>query len=276
VTISDSEFIIVNKLLFQKLVTVFCAILDAASMSNNWILIDRTRPSESSTTAELLLECAIRQTNQRPSIIVIESMERFSSFNSTASKNHLKDLQNLAAVSNPITSDGSFKSPDVHIVPLPYVTDDYHDHETFHDKELPCEPLKEHIRKDTGEVANKRKWMYHYSQTTFSSGTHYIFLESAAGAEAFPLHTFGPLGFVAAHGGTLSYKRLRARISQGRPLVMLHQTGGATQAFASLHRALTATTSHRKAAEQVLREIDLFSGEQVSPLPALRTLCPLH
>ena len=44
---------VVNVLLFQRLITVFSAVLDAAAMSNNWILIDRTN-NGSSSTAELL------------------------------------------------------------------------------------------------------------------------------------------------------------------------------------------------------------------------------
>jgi len=232
--ITDEQFKVVNKLLFQKLVTVFCAILDAAAMSNNWIIVDRTRPDESSTTAELLLELAIRQTNQRPAIVVIESIRRFSSFTSTASQNHVKALMNLASASTPISADGESTSSEVQVVPNPYSPEDFDDPTKFHELDLPCPPFKEHLRGDTGTVAPKRKWMYHFSETTFSSGTHYIFLEGEV--DSFPLNALGPVGYVHAHGGTLAYKRLRSRISQGKQLVMLHQTGGATQAFASLHK----------------------------------------
>ena len=52
---------VINSLLYQKLVTVYAAILDAAKMSNNWIIVDRT--AGSSPTAELLLEQAMAQTD---------------------------------------------------------------------------------------------------------------------------------------------------------------------------------------------------------------------
>ncbi|GMI00909.1 hypothetical protein TrVE_jg7298 [Triparma verrucosa] len=260
--ISSLQINVINKLLFQKLITVFCAILDAAAMSNNWIIIDRTRAIESSATAELILEFAIRQTNQRPAIIVIESMKRFQEFTSEKTRSHLQDLNELAAKSRPITSDGiDSDSGDVQVIPLPYSPEDYEDSKPFEAGDLPCKPFKEHIRADTKDVAPKRKWMYHYNQTTFSSGTHYIFLES--NTETFPLDAFGPTGYVHAHGGTLSYQRLRSRISQGRPLVMLHQTGGVSQAFGSLHKSIGhLTPESMKNTDQILAEIDLFSSEK--------------
>ncbi|GMI17618.1 hypothetical protein TrLO_g4439 [Triparma laevis f. longispina] len=260
--VSSQQINVINKLLFQKLITVFCAILDAAAMSNNWIIIDRTRAIESSATAELILEFAIRQTNQRPAIIVIESLKRFREFTSEKTRSHLQDLNELAAKSRPITSDGiDNESAEVQVIPLPYNPEDYEDSKPFEDGDLPCKAFKEHIRADTKDVAPKRKWMYHYNQTTFSSGTHYVFLESDT--EAFPLHAFGPTGYVHAHGGTLSYQRLRSRISQGRPLVMLHQTGGVSQAFGSLHKSIGhMSADSMKSTDQILAEIDLFSSEK--------------
>jgi hypothetical protein len=55
---------------------VFAAVLDAAKLSNNWILIDRTRSS--SATAELLRELAIELTNTRPTVVVVDSIERLA------------------------------------------------------------------------------------------------------------------------------------------------------------------------------------------------------
>ena len=251
---------VMNKLLFQKLITVFCAILDAAAMSNNWIIIDRTNATECSATAELILEFAISQTNQRPPIVVIESMKRFRQFTSEKTASHLRDLTELAAKSKPITSDGMDSDSEVQIIPLPYSPDNFVDSKPYQDVPLPCRPFKEHVRADTKDVAPKRKWMYHYSQTTFASGTHYVFLENDT--EAFPLDAFGPTGYVHAHGGTLSYQRLRSRISQGRPLVILHQTGGVSQAFGSLHKSIGhMSVKAMKNTDQILAEVDLFSSE---------------
>ena len=85
---------------------------------------------------------------------------------------------------------------------------------------MPCEPAKP------------------WQKTTFGSGTHYVFLRSPSGGDAFPLDAAFPMGSVVAHGGTMAYKRIRAQIQTGNPMVMLYNSGGVTQAFASLHRAM--------------------------------------
>lgn len=56
--------------------------------------------------------------------------------------------------------------------------------------------------------------------------------------DAFPLELAYPVGSVVAHGGTKAYKRIRASIQTGNPMVLLYNSGGVTQAFGSLHRAL--------------------------------------
>ena len=50
-------------------------------------------------------------------------------------------------------------------VEWPYVSSEYTDPQIFYNQELPREPFPEHvINKETGEVADKRKWAYHYNQ----------------------------------------------------------------------------------------------------------------
>lgn len=70
--------------------------------------------------------------------------------------------------------------------------------------------------------------MYHYNQSVYGGGTLYFLLESAD--DMFDLECLGPVGSVVAHGGTLTYRRLKRNIQMGRPVVMLYNTGGATQA----------------------------------------------
>ena len=110
---------------------------------------------------------------------------------------------------------------------------EYLDPHAFDDKQLPREPFEAHKRED-GTVSDKRKWMYHYNQCLFGSGTHYIILDTAD--DAFDFECLGTIGNVVAHGGTLAYRRLRSHILLGHPTVLLYNTGGATQAFGSLLR----------------------------------------
>lgn len=57
-------------------------------------------------------------------------------------------------------------------------------------------------------------------------------------ASRFPLETLGPVGGIFAHGGNIAYNRMQSWLQLGRPTVMLFNTGGVTQAFASLHDAV--------------------------------------
>jgi hypothetical protein len=81
------------------------------------------------------------------------------------------------------------------------------------------------------------KWLYHYRQYMYNSGSHYVFYENAAGS-SFSMKSSGvpwPEGRIFAHGGNLSYDRVQTSLSTGTPTVMLYNTGGVTQTFGSLH-----------------------------------------
>ena len=59
----------------------------------------------------------------------------------------------------------------------------------------PAEPA--HLGPD-GTVSDRVKWQYHYLQTFFNSGTHYIVLDSKH--DAPDLSGLGPFGYVCANG----------------------------------------------------------------------------
>ena len=75
-----------------------------------------------------------------------------------------------------------------------------------------------------------------HAQTFPGCGTHYIVLENAN--DAPDLTCLGGTGYVAANGQLLMYERLKTRIQSGCKIVMLHNTGGVVQAFASLRKAM--------------------------------------
>ena len=64
-------------------------------------------------------------------------------------------------------------------------------------------------------------------------------LEKGQSDTYFPWSGITQAGTVCASGGTGAFKRLRDILAAGQPMVMLHNTGGVTQAFASLARALS-------------------------------------
>ena len=61
---------------FNKLISIYVAVIEAAALADDWILVDRSR-EDHSPTAELLLELALEKTNARPSILCIDCVERF-------------------------------------------------------------------------------------------------------------------------------------------------------------------------------------------------------
>jgi hypothetical protein len=82
------------------------------------------------------------------------------------------------------------------------------------------------------------KWLYHYRQYQFNAGTHYVIFENAADS-AFSMESNGVpwrQGYIFANGGNLSFDRIQQCLSSGMPTVMLYNTGGVAQTFASLHK----------------------------------------
>uniref|UniRef100_A0A7S3JU93 Uncharacterized protein n=1 Tax=Aureoumbra lagunensis TaxID=44058 RepID=A0A7S3JU93_9STRA len=250
----------IDTLLFQRLITIFSAVLDSAAMSNNWILIDRTN-EQSSPTAELLLELAMQRNHSskaRPIILVIDSIDRLSRFHSNKAKEQVKHLQKLEKVAQPFGTDIIQERFHLDIISQ---AQDFSDWRSFIDLPLPCVPQKQHIR-DNG-ISDKRKWMYHYSETIYGSGTHYIFLGS--NDDSFPIEALqAPIGTVCAHGGSAAYGRLRSTILSGQPLVMLANTGGVTQAFSSCHRAILERSKSKESNNStcdILSKIEIVSNE---------------
>jgi hypothetical protein len=203
---------------------------------------------------------------------------------SELTKKQLRDLQAVWMQGRPLGTDDV-----VHEVALGRLDhwERFIDPEPFAAQPTPCPVKKSHIDSDTGKVADRMRWSYHYEQTAFGSGTHYIFLESLN--DTFDISPFGPAGFVVANGqGARSlartlqhdlycalrgrararaggaYERLKARILNGRALVMLHNTGGVTQAFGSLHRALLSSYFD-VSVSALLQRIELVSPENCAP-----------
>ena len=65
----------INNIIFTKLKEVFAALVDAATLAGSWIIVDRTAGS-GSATAEILLEMALERVSSKPTVLVIDSLER--------------------------------------------------------------------------------------------------------------------------------------------------------------------------------------------------------
>ena len=225
---------VIQRLIFQKLRTIFAAVVEAAAMSNNWIIVDRTKSK--SPTAEYLLELALAQVQQKPTVIVIDSEDRLARYKQKSQKAQ-KQLEKLAALKAKSAPLGSDLPPTSMTLEWLYSPPDFMDPNAYDHLPLPRDPEDAHVDSATGKVYPEMIWWYHYLQTLYSSGTHYILLEK--GEDDFDLSTCcGPLGFVCAAGGVFMRDRLVRRFELGQPVVMLHNSGGITQSYASLLRAI--------------------------------------
>jgi hypothetical protein len=272
---------VINECLFDKLVNIVAAIVDASSKTNNYLVVDRTSASGSSCTADLLLELALQHVESPPVILVIEKRSRIEKYFSNEAREQLSMIDQIESASVQHGSDQPIKQVDCNALytPREFLSEDCFREQKYADLILPTRPDPSHIL-DPGKGSNvhywspsaedpqqmkveqtsmnsKRIWSYHYSQYMFSSGTHYFFVEDD---QVFAPDSLGPIGGVFAHGGTLAYHRMRSWLQHGRPSVMLMNSGGVTQAFASLHNA--AVRSDIVDVQRILRHVEIVSSEK--------------
>jgi len=232
----------INTVLYTKLTEVFAAMVDAATLAGNWIVVDRTDGS-GSATAELLLELALARGGTKPTILVIDSLERLGKARSS-SRSHVL-LQQLSAL---YSAGEDYMTQDPNGTELDYAFDFLYAHDEYvkqstefqetPDEKLPFEVIAEHKAKSLGGRCDpNRKWRYFYIDAIFRSGTHIVL--KSKDQDEFSVEDLGAQqGFLYAHGDSRTYKRLRANIQQGKPTVMLHNSGGVVTAFSWLQRVM--------------------------------------
>ena len=110
-----------------------------------------------------------------------------------------------------------------------------------------------------GTLPDRVKWSYHYLETFFTSGSFYIILDDDDDCPEYK-GVLGKMGYVVANGQQPMLDRFRQRIQAGEPLVMLHNTGGLTQAFASIDRIVASLLRQR---ENCLSILNSSPGEMV-------------
>jgi hypothetical protein len=246
----------------QEIVT---AITDATFKTNNWIVIDRSNSKNSSPSAELILETSLGMSTNKPKVLVFDSISRYNHFKPS----RIVNMQLLLLGDVLSRSGGVDDNPEVCEIESLYRAADFDRWEPYHardplmlsdpeiedpqllaegDRRLPRPPEEEMIMVD--EIGRKRqtsdgrplitpetKWLFHYRQYLFNGGSHYVIYENAEDS-SFPLKSNGmawPEGSIFAHGGNLSYERIKRSLSTGTPTVMLYNTGGVAQTFGSLH-----------------------------------------
>ena len=231
----------VNNLIFEKVKAVFGALLDAATLAGAWVVVDRTG-GQGSATAELLIEQALERGAQRPTIIAIDSLERLGTARDGGRNAHsvLKQLNTIFKDSETTTQKvlGIEKEAVLDFGTDLNMFDTAATFASFDDSRLPFDVLAEHKRKGVGTCAPNRKWRYFYVDGLFTSASHYIIKSNDQ--DEFPIDTVaeGGMCYLYAHGDTRTFYRLRENIQLGRPIVMLHNSGGVVTAFSWLQRVM--------------------------------------
>jgi len=261
---------VINDVLFLKLKTIFASVLDAAEIANNWIVIDRV--NSKSPAAELLIEAAMAQTTSKPKVVVIDSLSRLKNFTCPQARACERDLAKIKKGGAPFGTDSPITQA---FVSEFYPATDFMEPSVFYDLDampLPRPPEPVHAK----EMPDRVKWQYHYLQTFFGSGTHYIVLESHH--DCPDLSAIGPYGYVLANGQGPFYDRVKTRIQQGEALVMLHNTGGVVQAFCSLRKGMLSKVPVPESNE-LLAKLELVSPQPWAKnfgLPEILMMKELH
>ncbi|GMI05119.1 hypothetical protein TrVE_jg12256 [Triparma verrucosa] len=235
---------ILSNMLFERLVNIYVTIIEASAKANNWILIDRIA-DDHSPTAELLLEYALTRTQSTPNIIVVDSLARFKSGKGSWATDQHKALEDLFTNIKKKSSEN--KNNDVESVPALSNFSHFKDWRDFvGDDDLPFEPTEKEkqfgIPSDpehpyaSYQVHGKKRWSFYYRSTLFASGTHYVIV----GEKGYNFNRagLGSTGYIFANGGNAEYYQLKKCIREGRPSILLMNTGSVTQAFCSLRAGL--------------------------------------
>jgi len=274
---------LINNVMFGKLVTIFASVLDAAAINAkcpNWLIVDRINAK--SPAAELLIEAALAQTSSRPTILVIDALDRLQNFKGESGTNVVgKPTQDCINAFEKVKKGGiplgTDDPPGCCTVDSFYNYVDYMDPTNFHELSLPRPAEKAHLSNPDGSMPNRVKWQYHYLQTFFGGGSHYIVLDSAL--DAPDCSSLGPFGYIAANGQAMMLPRLRGRIQAGEAMVLLHNTGGVTQAFASLRKGMLSGIPPPEPAELLENWLELVSPAawcKTFGLPEIHMLKELH
>eukprot|EP00931_Biecheleriopsis_adriatica_P113052 TRINITY_DN8797_c0_g1_i1.p1 TRINITY_DN8797_c0_g1~~TRINITY_DN8797_c0_g1_i1.p1 ORF type:complete len:1113 (-),score=238.73 TRINITY_DN8797_c0_g1_i1:92-3430(-) len=240
------------------------AVVEASFMSSSWVVIDRRSHTNSSETAEHFLECCKATTGKPPVFLVLESISRFKAF-----KPSKEVVKQLLVLGNIIANASPLEEPSTPIsAEKMYSLQDFQSWEKFQFEEglttatldadsfekgnvwLPRKPEEKLVHKDQNgkvkllndgrpSVTKQLKWIYHYQQYLYQSGSHYIIFEDAD-TSSFPMRTAGnedwPEAKIFACGESLAFDRVLHAFKAGIPSVLLGNTGGATQIFASLYK----------------------------------------
>ena len=288
---------IVNNVLFAKLVSYVAALVASAAGSGSWIVVDRVRSL--SPAMELLLDAALAgiPPEHRPPVLVVDSIQRLKKHlldTPEVTQKCLDDLERLKATATPLPAAGAAAPPAAaaaapseaeakgaaeapHEEPLTlpefYATEMFLEPRLHVLKKPPCRPEPAHmLAQGQGKRLDPRVvWAYHYTRTLFNGGSLYLVFDEDECAPDLRQQSLVRTATFCANGECAPWcERLKRLIKGGSPVLMLHNTGGVTQAFASLRAAMLdegrgAAASKKdpsKARQALLGRIEIVDAAQ--------------
>jgi hypothetical protein len=237
----DFSLKVINDVIFLRLTTVFVSVLEQAVIAPNFIVVDRV--SAKSPSAELILEIALQKVRDLPKVLCIDAFSRLKQFKGQSgtgpidpvTQTCIDTMRRIQKTGVNLGSDDEPKDKEdiMQFYDLAEYSDPYADF--FMNSPLPRKPEAVHVQAD-GTVQRRSKWQYHYLKTFWGGANRYILLDVAH--DAPDLSGLGEYGFIHANGQDMMFDRFKSRVQQGYKMVMLHNTGGLTQAFAAIRAAM--------------------------------------
>ena len=248
------EVPLVNKLAFQRLLNVFSVLVDYAIYSNSYIVVDRVQ--NFSPTAELMLELALRKNpTSTPVVLYVDSKARLEKAN-----HKLKELKRAKFLRKSCsTTSIDFLNASIRQLVTPqgitWLRASASELANLTEQlERRADPEKaldaQHVRDvyelygDEGELNRDGRpnqnliWKSFYAAQLFASATHYIVFDHFEHKGRSPISTLGTIGAVFLSGASREHRQIVDHIQAGLPMLLLESTGGVTQAFAHVMKAV--------------------------------------
>ena len=269
------EVPLASKLAFQRLLNVFSVLVDYAGYSNSYIVIDRVH--NASATAELMIEVALRKNaatgGTPPVVLVMDSRPRLEAANKmltdliscgflideekaykrkdagvlehprlTEYKLTSTDYAGAKADLRRLVSPAGLawlRSSSVDLKRTKELIDTHRRHPNM--CKLVEEIYREHCPSDLiadGRPKLARIWKVFYHAQLYASGTNYIIFDSIEPLAKPAIQNLGTVGTIFLSGSTAEHTKIVDTFQDGTPLLLLESTGGVTQAFAHVMKAV--------------------------------------
>ena len=250
------------KLAFQKLLNVFVVLVDYATFAESFIIIDRI--NNMSNTAELMIEIALRKNGGTPpTVMLLDHKDRLLEADTKLKQliqcGFLIDEDKAYGYQKKLLSvefAGAHSGYDLRRLVTPdglaWLRASSSNLKQIEDMIGPMvQEVKTIFRQikwdgttdaDSLQADGRPKmqliWKNFYQAQLYASATHYIVFDKIDLKGKSLLSSLGTCGTIFLSGDTQTYHAIIRCVQDGSPLLLLESTGGVTQAFAYVMKAV--------------------------------------